>query len=262
MAGFRKRTYAGKSSKRAFKKRRTAFKRRSAKTTSYSTQSTRGNTFGFRTKKIGYKRYKNHLWNSTLFKSHYRSIFSDNAALTTPVDGGLAGSIIYQAIDPGARFWTAAGGAIDIDGGTMPLFTDDIILRGGVCDMTIENTDATSTDIANIGVYFVKSSDIPDLSSFNVTTRPRGWEPSAYPEFKEKVGKILQKWEVSIKPGEQYSFKRRLGVQKIDIGAWTSYGTGRFYWILVYNSINDTGASFTHSISFNVSFVGDTVGTT
>jgi len=264
---FRKRVYATafrrKNTGGITKRRRFANKKRyGKKSTTYSSLSTRSTNFGFKTKRTSGRIYRKKLWDDTLFKAHYRSCASVSTTTATPASGSLASGIIYQALDPGSRFWTAAGGAIDVDGGTMPLFTDDIILRGGVCEINFVNTDPDDNDIINFGIYFIRGADNPDLASFNSTSYPKLWDPRIYPEFKGKVGSILQRWNFVLKPGEEMTIKRRLRIQKVDIAAWANQGTGRLYWVVVANSINATAATYTYNIGYNVSFSGDVVGTT
>jgi len=235
------------------------------KSSAYSTLSTGASKFGFKTKKTSNRAFRNALWKDTLYKAHYRSIGGVLNTFDTPANAVLERSVVYNAIDNGTNttFWLTTGGAQDVDGATVPFFESDITLRGGVCGVHISNVDATANDICSLKVYFGITPNLPSTGGFNSTTRPIGWDPSCFPEFKQYVMKVvLQEWNIELKPGERVTLKRRLGVKKIDKAVWLNSGN-RFYWAVVAgNSDSNNAASITFTTFFNVSFSGDAVGTT
>ena len=157
----RKRTYATafkrKSYGTRYKKRRTQYRRRQRggnRTLDYTQQNTTGHAVGFRGRKTSRRAYKKHIWNSTIFKDHYRSIQTLQFTETTPATFGTTGTIVQfnKYKNTTGEFWTAAGGAQDIDAGTtIPVFEGGVILRGGQWNLTIANQ---SGDDVKVKLWF------------------------------------------------------------------------------------------------------------
>lgn len=267
MVGFRKRTYGGSASS-GTKRRRTSgkstrrFRRtRRSKNTSYSSKSTGTSSFGYKRSRLNVRKYRKALWDGTQFKAHYRSIGGVANVTGTPASPVLARSTVYNAIDNGVNstFWLATGGAIDIDGGTVPTFEDDIILRGGVLAVDISNTDALSTDVITMKVILGIAPDLPSTGGFNSATRPIGWDATMFPEFRSFIMKrVWKEWNLVIKPGDRVTLKHKLSITKIDQAKWNASG-GRPYWIVVANSSSAaTIADYTFTTYYSLSFSGDT----
>jgi len=82
----------------AFKKRRTTNRRKFRKggpsKLGYTSLNAKDHVFGFRSKKVSRKAYRSHLWNSTLFSTHYRSILSSSTTASTPA-ATVTGTVIW-----------------------------------------------------------------------------------------------------------------------------------------------------------------------
>lgn len=247
------------------KKGKFARRRRGGKSNSYSTRSSGASGFGYRNRKVSGRAFRRNLFNSTKFSTHWRSVGGVLNTTGSPASAVLSRSIVYNAIDNGvtSSFWLATGGAIDVNGATLPIFRGDIVMRGGVVGAHINNTDATGTDILNVKLMLGIAPDIPNTSGFNSATRPIGWDVTMFPEFSNFVMKsVLKTWDFVLKPQEQMTVKYRMGVRKIDKQEWIASGQ-RPYWIVILNgpaNNNVTDCNFT--TFFSLSFTGDAVGTT
>lgn len=253
--GKRRRLVSGGS---RFKRRRTNTGRR---TRTLTTKSGFGSALRFKSRKLPRRRWNSMLWNSTLQKAHYRS----NAALTSTVTTSLTNPTgvitIVDAIDNGvAPFYTVAGGAIVLDQGTaVPLFKDDIIIRGGKMCLSFLNSDAALS--VEIQAWLIKPA--PRINTTNLpSVVPAGWDPSLVSEFTKDVGRIMYSTKFLLEPGNISTVERRIPIQKIDQEAWADDGQ-RWKWIVLCRDYNNTLAVNVLVTSyFNLSFAGDAIGTT
>lgn len=263
MAFKRKRTYAPK--RNAFKKRKINRTRRNRgggpKTLGYSSLNTKDHVFGFRTKKTSRKAYKSHLWNSTLFNTHYRSILSNSSAPVTPATvntGLLLGTNMYRT--GGVPFWTTAGGLLQTDSSiTPPLFKGDIILRGGVWECQCTNT-STTNDV-RIKVWVMRSTNDPDFS-FEPALPPVAWDPTAAPDFIKEIGKPYMFREIVLEQGNSYTLKGRFKLQKIDEVTYGRQGLSPLVYMLFHNVGHATATTINVLYNYNLSFSADAIGTT
>lgn len=251
--------------------RRSRFaRRRGRRTNSYTTRSSNANSFGFRSKRISRRAWARKLWDSTLQKSHYRSVAASLETINSVGNATIVQSYVAQAMDNTLGvFWTTAGGAIDVDGGTMPLFTDDIVIRGGKVGVHLSNQDPQATDNLNVDVYLY---ELPNNGTFNGTglgtaavpvTWPYGWDPTMFPEMQVQLGRLRMKKSVVLKEYENAVIEYRLRVKKIDTAAWIGEGSGRFFWLIVTgNPSNNNVGTLNVNRYFNLSFAGDIIGTT
>lgn len=201
------------------------------------------------------------LWNSTLQKAHYRSNAAASSSITTQ-PGVSSGTItILDAIDNGvAPFYTLAGGAQVLDQGTsIPLFKDDIILRGGKMCLSFNNDSTTSS--IEIQAWLVKTAPRPNFTLLPSAV-PAGWDPTLVSEFKKDVGSIKYSTKFLLEPGNISTIERRIPIQKIDQEAWADDGQ-RWKWIvLVRDYITLVTVNVGITTYFNLSFSGDAIGTT
>lgn len=245
-----------------FKKRRTFRKRRTgSKTKDFNSFATKGANLGFRGRKTSRRTYKKFLWDSTLFKTHYRSIFTTSGNVSTPADDVSSNVFGLNMIrhSPGLSFWLTAGGAVRVDtAGTMPLFNGDIILRGGIFSFTISNQNATDV---RASIWLIQSVQDPDFV-FEPANVSQLWDPSVSPDFVSHLGKPFVNRTILIEGGTSYTFTRRLNMQKIDQTTYNLEGRSP----LIYLSISNVGQAAATTVrltrSYNLSFSADAIGTT
>jgi len=258
MAAYKRKTVT--TSRRGnFKRRRTNNRRRFRKggrrVADFTSLNTRGTTVGFRSKKVSRKTYNRHLWNSTLFATHYRSVRSiagDVVMQTNDVVATIFGLNMYKF--DANPFWTVTGGAVSVDTGiAVPAFIGDIILRGGIYTVTFANT---STNDIKLNIWM--STTVPDPV---VTVVPASstiaWDPSVSPDFNSQVAKTWMSKSVLIEGGNSYSITNRFKLQKIDQTTYIVEGRTPIIWVSAFN-IGNSAANILRVVrSHNLSFSAD-----
>lgn len=240
-----------------FKKRR-GFKKRGRKVQSATSKSGFARAVGtFKSRRVSARRFRSNLWNSTLFKSHYRSVYGTSVVESTNVAANVGNVNGTLALHPDANlFWTGAGGANPLDvGGGIPGFNGDIIIRGGIIGMTLAN-DLADTTSQKIKVFLVKTGKAFDLAGFPTSVQV-GWDPTIFPDFTTNIGRVLLSREVLLENVNSVDITYRLPVMKIEQVDFT-LGKDQFFWILIGNSPSGTSATYTRTAYFNLSFSGDT----
>ena len=225
----RKRTYAPRSSR--FKRRRfgrMARRRRSSggRAVAYTSQASRASAFGFRSRRIRPRRYRQMLWRDSAMKTHYRSYLAQSDDFTTSGLSTQCRVFYYPTIEFGARFWTPAGGAVGVDTAVaVPTFQDDIILRGGVISLCIGNSNQASIADIRVRIWLIVSDETPGIGA---TVPPNGlggastnfsrdWDPTVVADSRREFAKrILLQREALVQNGETLVVKYRLRTQKID----------------------------------------------
>jgi len=206
-------------------------------------------------------------------KAHYRSIF----ALTNsfPTSGGSISATVfyYPCIEFGARFWTAAGGALPIDTAVpVPTFQDDIILRGGMINMNVSNTPeggGFGGDVQDliVTVYLMISDETPSLGALippnGSVTAPavfsRDWDITCVPDCKRVFAKrVLLTKRVLLKPTDSVNVSYRLRIQKIDQEDYLN-DNNKMWWVIKVASNGSSVDNFRVTASYNLSFSGDAV---
>lgn len=237
--------------------KRTFKRKRASKVINFTSQSGFGKSLPFRGRKLGAKTWRSKLWNDTLAKPHYRSSAASSGAMTSNVDPTLGTVARLDAI---TTFWTAAGGAAIIDSGTtLPLFTGDIVIRGGKLGLRIYN-ESTGQPM-NVKVWLTRDSRTPNYSSL-VSPQPISFDMSLLTEFRKLFGTILLQKDYLLETNAQAEIEYRLRVQKIDQREWVD---GRRYqwWIMVSDPDTTAGTAQCRLVSyFNMSFCADSIGTT
>lgn len=270
MPMFRKRTYAttfrngttnrnSRFKRRRFTRARRANRRGGRKTLDYTGLNTRGHVVGFRGRRISRRAYKNHIWNSTIFKPHFRSILTTSFTDTAPANFGTTADVLqfnmYRNAVAG-DFWTAGGGAQIIDeGDTLPLFKDEIVLRGGKYELTIANQ---SGDDVKVKLWRLTTVSDPDLAIIPLNV-DSAWDPTVTPDWNNKVGKPFMSREVTIQGGDSYTFVDRFRTQKIDQEAYDDQARTP-YIILTFTNVNsNTATQCLFTARYNLSFTGDII---
>ena len=235
MAFKRKRVYGGGNSwgskrARTIRKFKPRFRRR-GKTSSITARTLSGTNTAYRSRRIGGRRYRSMLWNSTLMRSHFRSVFDVATTLDTPIGETTANYTRVTAF-PSVAPWLIGGGLQIIDfGSPAPTFSSDIIVRGGMirCVMTNES----NTDAMRVKAYLVWANNDPNLTTIPGSgTVSTMWDPSLIPDFKE-FGKIITSREALLLPGSNpLEIYHRLRIQKIDQDVFVDRGGSQFYWYI------------------------------
>lgn len=183
---------------------------------------------------------------------HYRSINSD---VTTLVTSAVQQSYTLNVlgINIAGDFWTTAGGAFGVDGGTVPSFEGNLILRGGTMGLTLTNT-LTDTATLECWVYLIHTAD-----NFVAPTGPvnRGWDPTIIPDFETKVGKVLMCKKVMLDNQASVTIEHKIKCRHVDQTIWTA-GYRKPNWIvLLGNNESAVAANVTAIRYINLSFAGD-----
>jgi len=267
MPSFRKRTFASAfkngNSGRTFKRSRFIRKRRNTKrsggrrTIDFTSLNTKGHAIGFRGRKTSRRVFNNHIWRSTTFNPHYRSVLTESAVFTTPASGN-DGTIQFFNMYKfgGVGFGTAAGGAREIDvGAGVPTFEESsFILRGGRYEMVIHNTGGQDIKVK---LFRITTGNRPDFSIVPASD-DSAWDPSVTPDFYNQIGKPFMAREVTINGGDQYVFSTRFKTQKIDGQAYLDDARSPYVCLLV--SCHQTAsAPFLVAQSYNLSFSADAI---
>lgn len=227
----------------------------------------------FRGKKTSLRAYRNRLWNDTLFKPHYRSLFDTTEVfILTPNNTNQATLAIYNALP---TFWVSGLQQLD-SGVTPPLFRGDIILRGGLARISLSNNrdiaNSPDTDNVRVTVYGVWTTALPQTPLPLPATVSTMWDPSVVTEF-EKFGKVLFKKECILKAdGDSVQIDFKFKVQKIDQGIFSQAivngprGQTLVWMVLASQMSNQEATPAVEGISVvtshNLSFSADAIGTT
>jgi len=158
-----------------------------------------------------------------VFTTHFRSIHAVTGTQTTPASttfGSITGNNMLRF--SGNAFWTALGGLQLHDTAVgIANFNGDITIRGGVWTVLIHNP---STLDVKVKMFIQRTVDTPNFA-FEPATASIAWDPTASPDFIDKVGKPYKTLEVLLEGGHNWSYSERIKLQKID--QVTYLGEGR-----------------------------------
>jgi len=262
MAG-RKRVYAGAPSMRMFKKRkfRRRFKRRGRKTSSYSTKSgSGGRPITYVNRKFRPRVWRRDMWKDTQYKQHFRSADVNTGTITTGTTLGLGSVTLRSAMESGDPFFETDGGAIDPDGGVVPTFKGDIVVRGGRMSLTLTNT--STDDPVRVVVNLMWTVSNPTFAAGAFTGFPTvtslDGDVTDTPEFRKKYGRLYRIKTMDLEPLTSFTVEKRIPIMKIDQVTWTTVQGSKPFWeIECFNLKDSTDVSITQISSFSLSFVGD-----
>lgn len=261
---------------------RSRFGKRRARAQGYTTSSGSGHATGFRSRRLGRRRWRSVLWRDTIAVQHYRSYA--HRALTIAIPAGVGNGVVHfvpmigvqnnaQRVDHvGTEFWTGAGGAQPEDDNTVGAYRGDLTIRGGICRLTLSNPDVG--DSLRVVVYAVFGNPNPRDFIALLQDQPRssGWDPSSQFDFKQ-FGRVVYSREFMLEPGgKAFTLVHRLKPQKIDqdiyrgstvgvIPATVRLAGSQWYWWIFAVPVSDyntTGFAISGLTSFNLSFTGDT----
>lgn len=243
---------------------RASSSRRRRRVSAVSAQLGNVKSIGFRSRRMSRSAWRRALWRDTLFKQHWRSLESGSQTLNAPASIDDAELGYLPALN--ASFWTAGGGTVASDvGGTVPLFTGDIVLRGGISKIQFSNNAVS--DSIRVKLYMVWANTSPTVAG----VLPAGgsivdaaWDPSLLADF-ARFGKVIGQREFIIVPGQRptevsYRYKPR----KVDQVVFNNLGE-QLFWMWTINQMSNVDGgtqAVTVQRSHNVSFSGDAIGTT
>lgn len=248
---------------RPMKRRRTARRRTGRRTNNFTSQSGMGGGLQFRSKRLSRRRWNNMLWNNTLQKQHYRSNIAFSTSINTPATATTMTILGLEALRfAGNTFYTAAGGAIAPDTAqSLPVFTGDIVIRGGIMGIQITNTLNTALADGSVirgTIYLVKTA--LDYTPTAITNPVNyGWDPTLTPDFRTKIGRVLYKKNFLLKDTESASIEYRLRIEKMDVGDYTNNKNAYVWFILAGNVDSIVAHNLFIQEYYNMSFVADAV---
>jgi len=192
-----------------------------------------------------------------LFTTHFRSIHAVTGTQTTPASttfGSITGNNMLRF--SGNAFWTALGGLQLHDTAVgIANFNGDITIRGGVWTVLIHNP---STLDVKVKMFIQRTVDTPNFA-FEPATASIAWDPTASPDFIDKVGKPYKTLEVLLEGGHNWSYSERIKLQKIDQVTYLGEGRIPVCHLLMSNVGHVTPITLSVTKSYNLSFSGDTV---
>lgn len=236
----------------------------SRRSSNWTSQSGVGSGIGFANRKFNRSYYNRLLWESTANLNHYRSNQCVTTNVVTPtVAASMTPFITATRRLGGNNFWTAAGGAINPDGGTVPTFTTnaDFTIRGGIFGIRIANSPDTldsDKDGIQCTVYLIKTT-----KNWNSTNVPAivsvGWDPSLVQDFQTNIGKVVFKKSFLLNDGDVMDIEKRMYIQKIDQTEYVNSQSELVWLVTAGVTSGITSKAIVVATYFNLSFTGDTV---
>jgi len=248
--------------KRAFKRRRIV-RRGGRKTNAFTSQSGGGGGLRFKARKISRRRWNNMLWNNTLQQTHYRSNVSGVTTLNTPASTNTQNVLIFSGVRlAGNPFYTTAGGAIAPDAAqALPVFTGNVVVRGGIMGCRIANNfdtvDAQRSTIMGT-VMLINSSKNYSFAAVpsNVYT---GWDPSLIQDFSTTIGRILYRKNFLLRDADTAVVEYRHKIKKYDVGDYVNE-RNEYLWLVFVGNVDVAAArAVTITSYYNLSFAADGV---
>lgn len=270
MAGFRKRTRAAQPWRRStrarrngrFNKNRRRVGNRTRNGTVRTGYTAANSNINFTRKRGSLRVYRRKLWDTTLFKPHYRSILASSFVITTPIGANTGTFHSVRALSTLLPFWTTAGGTQQIDALVVPpLFSPStIVIRGGKVKTTVTNRSTDESVKVKIWCLWAKDAPTSVFIPANGTPFPEDWDPTLIPDFHQGF-KVLFAREVMLLPGARpVELTCKLKVQKLDGDTFLNEAGRQVHWMYLISETDDSDATATTvgvSNSHNLSFVGD-----
>jgi len=240
--------------------RRRRRNRRRAKTSSFTSQSGVANSFGFRSKRLSTKRYRNMLWNSSILRTKIRTNSAFTQSQASAANSAQYTVGIYDAFgNTASPFWTASGGAVAPDFGVaIPTFNGNIVVRGGVLGIRVTNQSA-DTQPQEVRITLIRTGDRQGVAPPAIANQTVGFDITQLSDFKQFYGTPLVNKTVLLNNDNVAEVKFRLKVHSVDQFQYSQL-TKRFYWVVAVGSTGSAAASSaTITQYWNASFVGDAV---
>ncbi len=218
---------------------------------------------GYNTRRLGLRPYRNKLWETTRFKTHWRSTFAVVGNLTSPVST-IAKSVIYFTAWGGntagggsvGNFWTAAGGLQELGLNTGFGEFNDLTIRGGRFNRRYTNIGDATVRLERWELYRKPQVPTTPAEVFEFD-RGLGWDPTYEPDFQDKW-RVGRKFINDIEPGDTFTIENKIPIAKIDQDIWN--GGGQRPWMVTAVSSATSNETVTIQSWHSVSFSGDRVG--
>lgn len=237
-------------------------RKKGRRNTSYTSKKGTGSAIPFRSRKISGRRYRSILWNDSILRTKYRTNFAFTQGQTTPLTSSAMSVVLYDAFgNTASPPWTVGGGALANDFGTpVPIFSGDIIIRGGVLGIRISNQSADSQP-QEVKVFLLvtpnRSTTGAALAPPAISDQPVGFDLSQLTDFPSIYGKVLYSKTALIENSNVVEFVYRMRTHRIDRYQYAQ-AAKRFYWVVAVGG-TETAAASTATVTqyWNASFVGD-----
>jgi hypothetical protein len=234
--------------------------------------------FKIRGRKLSKKRYRSHLWRSTLENVHYRSIKSYGDTLDTPNSATALNLINVAALAFTTPFWKQAAGFQDPSYGILPTWAQageghpiGLVIRGGRLWCCVANTDTFDNVTVRVQLAFVKGSsrNVDNSTTSNTVfawftsvgfgPRDKSWDYQTQPDYEEYVHPPVLDRCVDIQPGQSMEIAWKIRPVKIDTQPFLrAAGYAPVWFIYAGKNTNNSAAATTihyttgHNLSFAV----------
>ncbi|AXH76836.1 MAG: putative capsid protein [Cressdnaviricota sp.] len=223
---------------------------------------------GYNSRRLGLSSYRYKLYDTSRFKTHWRSTAANTEILQAPQDANLKtfqlttawggrprGSQSVPGADPGPAFWEAGGGLRELDS-TNPAFGQfvDLTIRGGRYWRRYTNLGSGTLRVERFELYRKRKVDISPTELFS-GTETLGWDPTYIPDFQERY-RVERKFVTDLEPGDTYTIENKIPVAKVDQGLWGN-GAQRPWVCTMVTSDGGENRRLEIQSWFSVSFVGD-----
>lgn len=215
---------------------------------------------GYNTKRLKLSTYRNKLWETTRFKTHWRSRLSTQ--VTIPVTASAADMTVGLSSSWGGNealggtdtnFWQVTGGAQELpDEQSFPV-TADLTIRGGRWGRRWYNAGTSTVRLERWEIYYKR--EIPTGTTAALFNVGVGWDPTYIVDFQNQF-KVGRKIVTSIEPGDTFTIENKVPIAKVDQSLWES-GSQRAFTYTSYNTADNTAGSVIVTSWHSVSFVGD-----
>jgi len=244
------------------KSRRRRRRGRKSRTISYTSKKGTGSAIPFRSRKLNGRKYRSILWRDSILKTKYRTNFAFTQGQATPANSAQFSVGLYDAFgNTASPPWTTGGGTLAQDFGTaVPVFSGDIIVRGGVLGIRVTNQAADSQP-QEVKVFLMmtpkRTTTGAALAPPAISNQPVGFELNQLTDFSSIYGTILMSKTALLENSNVVSFTYRMRTHKIDQFEYAQ-AAKRFYWIVAVGGTESATASTATITQFwNASFVGD-----
>jgi len=242
------------------KRKRTV--RRGRKTNAFTSQSGSGGGLRYKSKKTSRSAYNKLLWNSSTLSTHYRSVAAQVLTPATPVLATQMTIAITAALSNGSAFWTTGGGAINPDSSnSLPVFTGNILVRGGLMGLRLANTfDTTDANRNTLHGSIMLIRTTKDWTPSAITgVVPVGWDPSYIQDFNTRIGHIVYKKNFLLRDADTALVEYRHKIRKYDQADYFQT-LNQYVWVVICGAVDVNAArNFTMTNYYNLSFCGDGV---
>lgn len=203
----------------------------------------------YRMKKGSRRSFKKHLYESTKYAMHHRSVYSYAAGtISTPISNDEK-QVVYRNFLP-ANFWLAAGGY----NGTSTFSNGDLTIRGGIVRLALFNSSDVSLRV-EVTKLFVKTATT-DLTVVNGAQNSM-WDLTLLNDY-EKFCVMNGRKTILISPNERVQLMWKLPIQKIDQSTFLTGYRNHAFLMAVHAPVSAI-KTLEYTYGHNLSFVGDAI---